>query len=55
MARNRFSPGSTLTHSYTWSTSGLPGGNYTVMVGVFNSSWSTNYYWNGNAGHVTVR
>jgi len=24
-------------------------GTYTVTVGVFNSDWSTNYYWNGSA------
>ncbi len=50
-----FSAGQTLPYSYTWtSPTTLATGAYSVEVGVFNSSWSTNYYWNGSAGSITV-
>lgn len=50
-----FSAGQTLQYSYTWnSPSTLPVGTYSVDVGVFNSDWTTNYYWNGSAGSITV-
>jgi hypothetical protein len=52
------SPGQTYTESYTWAVpSGQATGTYTVEIGVFSSdaSWSTNYYWNGNAATITVK
>jgi fibronectin type 3 domain-containing protein len=50
-----FSAGQTLQYSYTWnSPSTLATGIYSVDVGVFNSDWTTNYYWNGSAGSITV-
>jgi len=40
---------------YTWQTTAPSTlGAYTVTVGVFNSDWSTNYYWNGSAAAFTV-
>jgi hypothetical protein len=50
-----FSAGQTLQFSYNWnSPSSLAAGTYSVDVGVFNSTWSQNYYWNGSAGSVTI-
>jgi hypothetical protein len=50
-----FTAGQTLQFSYTWnSPSSLPAGTYSVDVGVFNASWSQNYYWNGSAGSITI-
>jgi hypothetical protein len=50
-----FTAGQTLRYSYTWaSPSGLKTGTYSVDVGVFNSTWSQNYYWNGSAGSITI-
>jgi fibronectin type 3 domain-containing protein len=50
-----FTAGQTLQFSYTWnSPSTLPTGTYSVDIGVFNSDWSKNYYWNGSAGSITV-
>jgi fibronectin type 3 domain-containing protein len=44
-----------LQFSYTWnSPASLPVGTYSVDVGVFNSDWSKNYYWNGSAGSITI-
>ena len=41
--------------TYTWNyTVPTTTGTYTVKVGVFNSTWATNYYWNGNAATFTV-
>jgi Glycoside hydrolase family 44 len=50
-----FAAGQTLQFSYTWnSPSSLAAGTYSVDVGVFNSTWSQNYYWNGSAGSITI-
>jgi hypothetical protein len=50
-----FTAGQTLQFSYTWaSPSSLATGTYSVDVGVFNSTWSQNYYWNGSAGSITI-
>jgi hypothetical protein len=50
-----FAAGQTLQFSYTWnSPSSLAAGTYSVDVGVFNSTWSENYYWNGSAGSITI-
>jgi hypothetical protein len=50
-----FTAGQTLQFSYTWaSPSSLASGTYSVDVGVFNSTWSQNYYWNGSAGSITI-
>jgi len=46
-----FTAGQTNTYSYTWSpVSGtVAPGTYSIDVGVFNSSWSVDYYWNTDA------
>ncbi len=50
-----FTAGQTLQFSYTWSSpTSLPTGTYSVDIGVFNSTWGTNYYWNGSAGSITI-
>jgi fibronectin type 3 domain-containing protein len=52
-----FSAGQTQQYSYTWTPSStLAAGNYSVDIGVFNSAWSTDYYWNTDATiSVTAR
>jgi fibronectin type 3 domain-containing protein len=54
-----FTAGGKLTFSYAWTpASQSPAvtatGPYTVEIGVFNSAWSTDYYWNSNAGTITL-
>jgi hypothetical protein len=49
-----FTSGESRTYTYSWkSGTTLPPGSYTVDIGVFNSSWSQDYYWNTDAT-VTV-
>ncbi len=40
-------------YSWAWVVPSTVG-TYTVKVGVFNSTWGVNYYWNGAAATVTV-
>jgi fibronectin type 3 domain-containing protein len=50
-----FAAGQTLSYSYTWASStSVAAGAYTVDLGVFDSAWSHNYYWNGDAAVITV-
>jgi fibronectin type 3 domain-containing protein len=50
-----FTPGHTIEFSYTWSSpASLATGTYSVDVGVFDTTWAHNYYWNGSAGSITV-
>jgi hypothetical protein len=50
-----FTGGQALSYSYTWKTStSLPTGTYTVEIGVFDSGWTTNYYWNSSAASIAV-
>ena len=50
-----FSGGQTLQYPYTWTpAAGTPAGTYTVELGVFDSGWTHNYYWNSNAAVITV-
>ncbi len=50
-----FNAGQSLPYSYSWTPgSSVAPGTYSVDIGVFNSNWSYNYYWNGNAATVTV-
>jgi Glycoside hydrolase family 44 len=45
-----FSAGSNLKYSYSWITATtLPPGTYSVDLGVFDSAWSHDYYWNTDA------
>jgi hypothetical protein len=45
-----FHAGSHEQYSYSWSpASTLPPGNYTVDIGVFDSGWNHDYYWNTDA------
>jgi len=46
-----FAAGQTNTYSYTWNpVSGtVAPGTYSIDLGVFNSSWSLDYYWNTDA------
>jgi len=50
-----FTGGQTAQYTYIWSVpSSEASGTYTVMIGVFDSGWTTNYYWNSNAAKITV-
>lgn len=50
-----FTAGQTLKFSYSWnSPGGLATGTYSVAIGVFDATWSHNYYWNGSAGAITI-
>ena len=54
-----FAANGTLSFTYIWSPAAqnpavTAAGNYTVMIGVFNSSWATNYYWNSNAATIAL-
>jgi Glycoside hydrolase family 44 len=50
-----FTAGQTLQFAYTWnSPASLATGTYSVDIGVFDSTWSHNYYWNGSAGSITI-
>ncbi|HWD00527.1 MAG TPA: glycoside hydrolase family 44 protein [Candidatus Sulfopaludibacter sp.] len=45
-----FTGGQSQPYSYTWTpASNLPAGVYSVDVGVFDSTWAHNYYWNTDA------
>ncbi len=46
----------TATQAKSYTVNWTPGstGNYTVKLGVFNSDWSTNYYWNNALLAVSV-
>jgi len=51
--------GGTLSLTYTFNPSTLAPpatatGAYTVEIGVFDSAWTTNYAWNGNAATITL-
>jgi hypothetical protein len=42
-------------YTYTWSVpTSQTTGTYTVMIGVFDSTWATDYYWNSNGATITV-
>jgi len=41
-------------NNYNWSWTAATPGTYTVSLGVFNSTWSTGYYWGSNAATITV-
>jgi hypothetical protein len=54
-----FTANGTLSFTYTFTPSSLSPpatatGAYTAEIGVFNSTWSTDYYWNSNAGTITI-
>jgi fibronectin type 3 domain-containing protein len=50
-----FAAGQTLTFAYTWnSPASLATGTYSVDIGVFDSTWAHNYYWNGSAASITI-
>jgi cellulose 1,4-beta-cellobiosidase len=50
-----FAAGQTLTFAYTWnSPASLATGVYSVDIGVFDSTWAHNYYWNGSAASITI-
>jgi trimeric autotransporter adhesin len=45
-----FTAGQNHPYSYTWTpAASLPAGTYTIDVGVFDSTWAHNYYWNTDA------
>lgn len=52
-AGQNFAVNQTRTYSWAWVAPATVG-SYTVKVGVFNSTWGTNYYWSGSAATVTV-
>ena len=45
--------GAKATYTYTYSPSTLSPGTYELEVGVFNTAWSTDYYW-GVDGTITI-
>jgi hypothetical protein len=50
-----FNAGQSLPYSYSWTpNSSVSPGVYNVAIGVFNSGWTHNYYWNGSAATITV-
>jgi hypothetical protein len=50
-----FTAGQSLPYSYSWTPgTGIPAGVYNVTIGVFNSNWSYDYYWNNSAATITV-
>ncbi|MGO9231837.1 MAG: glycoside hydrolase family 44 protein, partial [Bryobacteraceae bacterium] len=54
-----FTAGGTLSYTYTWTPSAqspavTATGSYTVEIGVFDSAWTTDYYWNSNAATIAV-
>ena len=50
-----FAAGQTQQYTYTWNVPATqPTGAYTVMIGVFDAGWTTNYYWNSNGAAITV-
>jgi hypothetical protein len=50
-----FSAGQSLPCAYSWTpNSSIPAGVYNVAIGVFNSGWTYDYYWNGSAATITV-
>jgi hypothetical protein len=50
-----FTGGQSQTYTYSWNVPSTQAtGTYTVMIGVFDSAWSTNYYWNSNGATITV-
>jgi len=50
-----FAGGQTRQYAYTWNVPGSQAaGTYTVMIGVFDAGWTTNYYWNNNGAKITV-
>jgi fibronectin type 3 domain-containing protein len=50
-----FTGGQTQQYTYTWSVpASQAAGTYTVMIGVFDSTWATNYYWNSSAASIAV-
>ena len=50
-----FTAGQSHTYTYTWNVPATQAaGTYTVMIGVFDSGWVTDYYWNSAAGTIAV-
>jgi hypothetical protein len=51
-----FTSGQRPQYTYTWTVPASQAtGTYTVMIGVFNANWTTNYYWNSKAATITVK
>jgi cellulose 1,4-beta-cellobiosidase len=50
-----FTAGQSIPYSYNWTPdSSVAPGTYSVDIGVFDSNWTTNYYWNGSAASIAV-
>jgi hypothetical protein len=50
-----FTGGQAQQYTYTWKVpSSQAAGSYTVMIGVFDGSWTTNYYWNSNGAKISI-
>ena len=50
-----FTGGQSQQYTYTWNVPASQAtGTYTVMIGVFDAAWATNYYWNSNGATITV-
>ncbi|HLY16226.1 MAG TPA: glycoside hydrolase family 44 protein [Bryobacteraceae bacterium] len=50
-----FAAGQSHPYSYSWTpASNVPAGTYSIDIGVFNSNWTYNYYWDSGAAAITV-
>jgi len=50
-----FTGGQTQQYTYNWTpNSSISPGTYQVAIGVFDSAWTVDYYWNGTAATITV-
>ncbi|MGA2589865.1 MAG: glycoside hydrolase family 44 protein [Bryobacteraceae bacterium] len=50
-----FTGGQTQQYTYSWTpNSSISPGTYQVAIGVFDSAWTVDYYWNGTAAAITV-
>ncbi len=50
-----FTAGQKLQYTYTWNVPASQAtGTYTVMIGVFDGGWTTDYYWNSNGATIVV-
>jgi fibronectin type 3 domain-containing protein len=54
-----FTANGTLSYTFTWTPSGqspavTATGDYAVEVGVFDSGWTKDYYWNSNLATITI-
>ena len=49
-----FNAGQSHPYTYKWTPNNIPPGTYNVAIGVFDSAWTYDYYWNGSTTTITV-